>query len=111
MTAATTARELHLSPDINEFLNYRNATAAFDQFRQLVIESFPDQLEMKYWLLNDPDVESRAWCMIEVVLPGSGTDEGALDRWKKIHQRVVAEIPFEYAQWFGIWRTYLQEQP
>jgi len=104
--STATLPEISISPEVREFLKGHNAEAAFDKVRELVRKCYPDLVDMRFSLLDDPDVDDRAWCMIDITLAPNASSEERLARKDYYNGRIVEHIPFEYAQWFGLSATY-----
>ena len=83
------APEIALSPEVQGFLKQHQAEIAFEKVCELVRECYPHLLHMHARLRDDPDVEDREWCVIDVTVPLIENVEQRLARWLLMaHDRV-----------------------
>ena len=103
------APEIALSPEVQGFLKQHQAEIAFEKVCELVRECYPHLLHIHARLRDDPDVEDREWCVIDVTVPLIENVEQRLARWQHYHQRLVAAVPFEFVPLFAMSEKYCQE--
>ena len=69
MTTTAALPELHIPQDVLAEVKRKSAETEFDNFRERVLEHFPDVTSVEVSLLDDPDEEDRNWVVFEVKLP------------------------------------------
>src|SRR5437660_12896512 len=107
--SAVTAPEIAMCPEVRGFLKQHKAETAFEKVCELVRECYPHLLQMHARLRDDPDTEDRDWCVIDVTVPLIEDVDHRLARWQQYHQRLVAELPFEFVPLFTVNERYRQE--
>ena len=105
--SAATVPEVALSSEVREFLKQHNGEAAFAKVCALVRECYPHLLEMTFRLRDDPDVEERDWCVIDIKVPLNESEDQRLARWQHYHERLVEEIPVVFLPLFTLGDTYV----
>lgn len=96
------------SAEVREFLQRHNAEAALPKFCEIVRDCFPELRDMKFRIVDDPDVDGRGWCVIEISMPPIPSQADRFARKDLYHGRVVDEMSFESAQWFALQESYAQ---
>jgi len=70
MAPAATLPELHIPQDVLAEVKRKSAETEFDNFRERVLEHFPDAVRVDVNLLADPDEDDRYWVDFWITLPG-----------------------------------------
>ncbi|HBI45028.1 MAG TPA: hypothetical protein DDY78_19550 [Planctomycetales bacterium] len=99
---ATTCIEPTVEPEVFEVLRKNKAEAAFQTACDVARSSFPKMLSFHVDLLDDPDVNGRAWVMLNVLVSRRDPMEypsGELDRF---HEELAKRISRELVPLFGV---------
>ncbi len=100
-----------LDGEVADFLDRHGAQSALDKIYVVVREWFPELLDWDLRLQSDPDVEDRSSCIIHIKLPALGSEAERLLRWRRYHERLAQELPFNERQLFGTMIRYHAEGP
>lgn len=107
MTAGQTSS---LSADVSDFLQRHRAEAAFEKVRDLARECYPHFREMTFRLRDDPDVDDRYWCVIELTMPLIEDVHERVARSRRYHERLTSELELEFVPLFAVSQKYEDEK-
>jgi len=82
MTTTATLPELHIPPEVLAEVERKSANYEFDNFRERVMEHFPDAVTVEIELVEDPDEEDRNWVSFDVTLPATIEQELSFARYR-----------------------------
>jgi hypothetical protein len=106
---ATACIEPTLEDGVDEVLDRHNAAAAFQTACEIVRSCFHGVRSLHASLRDDPDVDGRAWVILNVFLPQSY----ALDLLEKerlrFHEEMVRRVPLELNLLFGLSFSFISE--
>jgi hypothetical protein len=98
-----------LEDGVSEVLDRHNAEAAFQTACEVVRSCFSGIRALHVRLLDDPDVESRAWVILDVFLPQSYSLE-LLERERlRFHEEMVRRVPLQLNLLFGLSVSFIPE--
>src|SRR5260221_13619478 len=98
--------KIMLNQKVRDFIELHHAEAVFERVCELIRANYPDLLDMRFWMQDDPDMDNRSCCMIGITLPNAVSQENRLSSWQQYHDSLVEEIPFASSQLFSLWESH-----
>jgi hypothetical protein len=98
---ATTCIEPTIEPEVFEVLRGNKAEAAFQTACDVARSSFPKMISLHVELLDDPDVNGRAWVMLYVLMPRTDLMEYPSRERDRFHEELAKRISRELYPLFG----------
>jgi hypothetical protein len=100
--ASVTCIEPTIDPEVFEVLRENKAEAAFQTACDVARSSFPKMLSLQVDLLDDPDVNGRAWVMLNVFVPRTDPMEYPSRERDRFHEELAKRISRELIPLFGM---------
>ena len=97
-----TCIEPTIEPGVFDVLRPKKAEAAFQTACGVARSCFSGMRSLNVRLMDDPDVEDRAWVILELLLPESYSLD-LLERERlHFHEEMVSRVPLELNLLFGL---------
>jgi hypothetical protein len=100
--ASVTCIEPTIDPEVFEVLRKNKAEAAFQTACEVARSSFPKMISLHVELLEDPDVNGRAWVMLIVLVPRKDPKEYPSKERDHFYEELAKQIPRELKSLFGV---------
>jgi hypothetical protein len=107
---ATTCIEPTIEPEVFEVLRKNNAEAAFQTACEIARASFPKMISLHVELLDDPDVNGRAWVMLYVLVPRTNPMEYPSRERDRFQEELMKRMPRELVPLFGLFVLFQPEK-
>lgn len=91
-----------MAPGVREFLVKHEAETAFRQICELVLESFPEVIQIHADLQEEPDEEDRVSVILYATLPLSQPFDLLQSQRRKYYERLVNTVPLSLCPLFGL---------
>jgi hypothetical protein len=91
-----------LAPGVQDFLIKHEAEKAFRQICDLVHESFPEVIQIRADLQDDPDEEGRRSVILYATLPSSHPLDLIQSQRRNYHEQLVGKVPLSLCPLFGL---------